>query len=778
MSDIFLSYASEDRERVGPLAEALIQEGWSVFWDRVIPVGKTWHEMLEEELSAARSLLIVWSENSIKSKWVREEADEGLRMELPLFPILLDEVLPPLGFRGIQAADFSAWDGSLSSQVFKNLVQGIKGSLGQPGTPPPGLGATELEPSGLKPPGLGPPGLEEPEQKPPGPRESRKNRARLIGGLAGLALLLLMVGLWWSFQNKSQEKPIVKTGRLFVETTPKEATVKLINPPAKFTQGIELKPGKYQVEVSADSYKTEQKWIEIEDGTKKTISFDLIKNARLYVDTLPKDATVKLQHIPAKFVQGMELKPGRYELEVSAENHETKREAVELEAGEKKYINITLTEKKARLWVNTEPKNAKVRIPNFQFTQGMELKPGKYQVEVSADGYKTEQKWIEIEDGTKKTINFDLIKNARLYVDTKPKDATVRLLHIPAKFVQGMELEPGRYELEVSAGNHETKREAVELEAGDRKYISITLTKVKARLWVDTEPKNAKVRIPNFQFAQGVKLEPGRYEVEVSAENYEAKRQEVKLSPGEDKRVLIVLTKAKPKKDFTNSIGMKFVLVPAGTFQMGSTKDEQPDRGDDERQHWVTISRPFYLQTTEVTQGQYQRVMRKNPSHFHGENRPVERVSWDDAQKFIKKLNQMEKTDKYRLPTEAEWEYACRAGSTTRFCFGDDEAKLGEYAWYGENSGSKTRPVKQKKPNAWGLFDMHGNVYEWCQDWYGEYPAGPVTDPTGPASGRGRVLRGGSWYFDARCARSALRNYNRYPGFRDCNIGFRVARAF
>jgi formylglycine-generating enzyme required for sulfatase activity len=156
----------------------------------------------------------------------------------------------------------------------------------------------------------------------------------------------------------------------------------------------------------------------------------------------------------------------------------------------------------------------------------------------------------------------------------------------------------------------------------------------------------------------------------------------------------------------------------------------------------------------------------------------VESVSWNKAQEFIKALNRMEKTDKYRLPTEAEWEYACRAETTSRWFFGNDEAKLGEYAWYGKNSGAKTHPVGQKEPNAWGLYDMLGNVWEWCQDWYGKYPDGPVTDPKGPASGQGRVLRGGSWGGGAGGARSAYRSFNHTDlRYRD-DIGFRVARAF
>jgi formylglycine-generating enzyme required for sulfatase activity len=232
------------------------------------------------------------------------------------------------------------------------------------------------------------------------------------------------------------------------------------------------------------------------------------------------------------------------------------------------------------------------------------------------------------------------------------------------------------------------------------------------------------------------------------------------------------------RKSFTNSLGMTFVLIPAGTFQMGSPPGEA-GRFDDERRHQVTISRPFYLQTTQVTQGQWERVMGHNPSFFKkcGKDCPVERVSWHDAQAFIARLNHMEKTDEYTLPTEAEWEYACRAGSTTRFSFGDDAAKLGDYAWHGGNSGGTPRPVGQKKPNAWGLYDMHGNVWEWCLDWYGPYPDRPVTDPTGPDVGQFRVLRGGSWdfgYLDLfRCARC---NYSFRPTDRYDRRGFRVAR--
>jgi formylglycine-generating enzyme required for sulfatase activity len=155
-----------------------------------------------------------------------------------------------------------------------------------------------------------------------------------------------------------------------------------------------------------------------------------------------------------------------------------------------------------------------------------------------------------------------------------------------------------------------------------------------------------------------------------------------------------------------NSISMKLVWIAPGEFKMGSNDGEDFEKP----LHTVKITKGFYMGAFEVTQGQYQQVMGTNPSYFKGANLPVEQVSWDDAVEFCKKLSQKEgKT--YRLPTEAEWEYACRAGTTTKFSFGDDESQLGEYAWYGKNSGMKTHPVGKKKPNAWGLFDMHGNVW-------------------------------------------------------------------
>ena len=215
--------------------------------------------------------------------------------------------------------------------------------------------------------------------------------------------------------------------------------------------------------------------------------------------------------------------------------------------------------------------------------------------------------------------------------------------------------------------------------------------------------------------------------------------------------------------DLGGGASMELVLVPAGEFMMGDGKTS----------HRVRITQPFYMGKYEVTQAQYERIMGKNPSKWKGSDLPVEQVSWNDATEFCRKL--LQKTgSEVRLPTEAEWEYACRAGSTTRFCFGDSDNGLGDYAWYSGNTGRKTHPVGGKRANAWGLHDVHGNVSEWCADWYGKYPSGAVSDPTGPASGGFRVVRGGSWFNGGPLCRSAFRLTLRAPNLANCFFGFRV----
>jgi formylglycine-generating enzyme required for sulfatase activity len=231
-------------------------------------------------------------------------------------------------------------------------------------------------------------------------------------------------------------------------------------------------------------------------------------------------------------------------------------------------------------------------------------------------------------------------------------------------------------------------------------------------------------------------------------------------------------TKEPPKKlavDLGGGVKLDLVLIPAGSFTMGDDSAKPA--------HKVTITKPFYLGKYEVTQEQWEALMGSNPSNFKSPKNPVEMVSWDDCQQFLVKLNAKSggQGSKFVLPTEAQWEYACRAGSTGEFCFGDDEKQLGEYAWYEVNSEYETHPVGEKKPNTFGLHDMHGNVLEWCQDWWGEYGVEAADDPSGPTKGSGRVLRGGSWDVDGWLCQSAARGGDE-PGGRFIDLGLRVAR--
>ncbi len=220
--------------------------------------------------------------------------------------------------------------------------------------------------------------------------------------------------------------------------------------------------------------------------------------------------------------------------------------------------------------------------------------------------------------------------------------------------------------------------------------------------------------------------------------------------------------------------GIEFVRIPAGTFQMGCSSEDAQCLPRENPPHAVRITKDFELGRYEVTQAQWQAVMGTNPSQFKGDALPVETVTWNDVQEFLKKLNARNDGYQYRLPTEAEWEYAARAGTT-----GPHPGNPGEIAWSNDNAGNKTHPVGGKKPNAWGLYDMVGNVWEWVQDSYDEkyYNGGSTTDPQGPASGAYKVLRGGSWYSLAARARVSFRNYEGAPGYRfNGEVGFRLLR--
>jgi len=313
--------------------------------------------------------------------------------------------------------------------------------------------------------------------------------------------------------------------------------------------------------------------------------------------------------------------------------------------------------------------------------------------------------------------------------------------------------------------------------ADDFGVLQLTTEPSEVTVYVDGTKKGTSTPI-------SLKLKEGDHTVTIERSGYGTKKFDIFVGADAMLKKEVKLDK---EGTLTNSIGMSFVKIPSGSFMMGSPSSEPGRLNDRETQHKVSISRSFYMQTTEVTQGQWKAIMGGNPSYFKdcGDNCPVEMVSWDDTQVFIRKLNEKEGTNKYRLPAEAEWEYAARAGTTTPFAFGNclstSQANYnGNNLLEGCSKGTwreKTVSVGSFSPNVWGLYDMHGNVNEWCQDWYDkDYPSGSVTDPIGPSSGSGRVFRGGNWNYSAQSCRSASRDDNS-PTNRNGGLGFRLVRS-
>jgi formylglycine-generating enzyme required for sulfatase activity len=454
---------------------------------------------------------------------------------------------------------------------------------------------------------------------------------------------------------------------------------------------------------------------------------------------------------------------------------------------------------------NTVPKYNKLQHPQYGKIRDIHLDKGDFVFQLASSGAEVERPDPSRRTTLSVSANVD---GAAVLVDGKSVGETP---------LMDAAVSPGRHRISIEKDGYEPYRKRVRIDRGRAVSLYVDLSEaglVKARLYVETTPEDARVQILNIEpvFQQGMDLDPGRYHVEVLKEGYEVDKRWVMLSAGEDETISIRLDRVKvaapapvparapvprePQGTFTNNLGMKFVYIKSGSFMMGSGlspsgvasryggkekyyKDEHP-------QHRVTLTKGFYLQTTEVTQGQWERVMGSNPSGFEGcgPDCPVEQVSWEDCRKFIRKLNQMEGTGKYRLPTEAEWEYAARAGTKMPFytgnCLSTGQANYdGNYPGNGCSKGTfrkKTTRVGTFPSNLWGLYDMHGNVWEWCQDWYGDYQSGSVTDPEGPSSGTFRVNRGGSWINGAGFCRSATHDRND-PGYRYDYLGFRLARA-
>ncbi len=378
-----------------------------------------------------------------------------------------------------------------------------------------------------------------------------------------------------------------------------------------------------------------------------------------------------------------------------------------------------------RLHVESDPAGADIFVKGqFRGKSPVDLKDmaeGSYTILARLKGYQDETKNIRVNSGRKALLSFvlDPVKTgAKLYVTTQPEDCRIRILNIGPAFYNGMELEKGKYKLEVSKSGYETKVQWVVIDSGQGVDLYVELEKGERR----TENGDRKTENGNRR---------GTYTDPVT--------------------------------------GMEFVWVQGGCFQMGDTfgggdSDEKPV-------HEVCVD-GFWMGKYEVTQGEWEKIMGSNPSQFKGSRRPVEQVSWNDCQEFIRKLNSRS-GKRYRLAYEAEWEYAARSGGKNEKYSGGNNAD--PVAWYGSNSGGRTHDVGTKASNGLGIYDMSGNVYEWCEDWYGEnyYGNSPRNNPEGPGSGSDRVFRGGSWDYIPGDVPAAFRGWL-VPGNRYSILGFRL----
>ena len=342
-------------------------------------------------------------------------------------------------------------------------------------------------------------------------------------------------------------------------------------------------------------------------------------------------------------------------------------------------------------------------------------------------------------------------------------------------------LKAGNYTIECRQANHKSSTQYITVNEGETKTFDLTPpTPITGKLSISSMPLDADITIDGQSYGKTPKLIPnlliGPHQIMLSKPGFAAEKSQVEIKEEQITELNLTLNDRPKENIFTvtnkgKTVSFKMIRVEAGTFKMGSetgSKDEKPV-------HSVTLTNDYYIGETEVTQELWEAVMGSNPSYFGGAQNPVEQVSWDDCVAFINKLNSLTGQN-FRLPTEAEWEYAARGGNKSRNYTYSGSNNLVDVAWCKDNSNSKTHPVKTKAPNELGIYDMSGNVLEWCEDWYdfSYYQNAPSTNPTGPASGSYRVRRGGCWGYDVKSCRSAFRSTGT-PSGTSFTLGLRLA---
>ena len=453
--------------------------------------------------------------------------------------------------------------------------------------------------------------------------------------------------------------------------------------------------------------------------------------------------------------------------------------------------------------ISVQPKDAKVTIDGVLQASSSDgeysamLAYGSHTYKVEAGGYISKSGSFTIGKGDMTPISVSLVSALATLSVSCPTPAVS--LYVDKKSVGSLpwsgNLKEGMHLLEVRKDGYRSQQKTIQLAQQQKLDVAFdALSAIQGNLSVNFKPFGSDVYVDGVKVGQSPRVFNGvlvgNHNVEIRKSGYTTSRQTVMISEGQTASISGSLTSSTSSSTANtlsssgsslsgnaltipvkNGINIEMVKVETGSFNMGATPETIYPDNDEKPVHRVTLTNDYYIGKYEVTQALWQAVMGSNPSFFKGTDLPVETVSWNDCQDFISKLNAMT-GKRFRLPTEAEWEYAARGGKKSRGYLFSGSITLGDVAWYKENSGSKTHVVGTKQPNELGIYDMSGNVWEWCQDWKGSYSSSPQTNPTGAVSGSYRVCRGGSWLISAWYCRSSCR-YNFTPDCH-CSRGLRL----
>ena len=454
--------------------------------------------------------------------------------------------------------------------------------------------------------------------------------------------------------------------------------------------------------------------------------------------------------------------------------------------------------------ISVQPKDAKVTVDGVLQESSSDgaysamLPYGNHTYKVEAGGYISKSGSFSVSSGDMAPINVSLVSALATVSVTCPTPAVS--LYVDKKSVGNVpwsgSLKEGMHLIEVKKNGYRSQQKTILLSQQQKLDVGFgELVAILGNLSVNYKPFGADVYVDGKKLGQSPRvfngLLVGNHQVEVRKDGYTTDKKSVTISEGQTMSISGTLSSntASSSNGYAsnsslssgnnvisipvkNGITIDMVKVKSGTFKMGATSEMKKTYDDEKPVHKVILTNNYYMGKYEVTQALWQEVMGSNPSYFKGDNLPVEQVSWNDCQEFINKLNSITGR-KFRLPTEAEWEYAARGGKKSRGYQYSGSSNISDVAWYTDNSGSKTHPVGTKQSNELGLYDMTGNVWEWCQDWCSSYVSSSQRNPTGAVSGAGRVYRGGSWNSVAVSCRSSYRG-NHIPGARNYYLGLRL----